>query len=424
MLSDLPRRRLAGARMLVVEDNVINQDLAVELLTDAGMVVTVAGDGREALALLERQEFDGVLMDCQMPVLDGYETTRAIRAQPHLRHLPVIALTTNVMAGDRERAFASGMNDHVPKPIDVDRLFEAIARWVRAPATAQAAARSDPGSDAGAPGYAGDPIAPTADDELRPRYERLAGARLLLAEDNTINQELIVELLGDAGVEVVVAVDGTEALARLAHERFDGVLMDCQMPGLDGYEAARRLRAMPSCRELPIIAMTASATAGDREKALAAGMNDHIAKPFDVPTMFETIARWVRPAAPATTPAALKTPSSPDALPGLDAGLGRANAGGSDKLYRRLLVKFRGGQANFAAQFRDARDRGDAAATVRIVHGLCAMSANLGAVEVERAAQALEEACTRDADAATVARLLDEVQARLRPLIAGLQALE
>jgi len=202
------------------------------------------------------------------------------------------------------------------------------------------------------------------------------------------------------------------------------VLMDCQMPGLDGYEAARRLRAMPSCRELPIIAMTASATAGDREKALAAGMNDHIAKPFDVPTMFETIARWVRPAAPATTPAALKTPSSPDALPGLDAGLGRANAGGSDKLYRRLLVKFRGGQANFAAQFRDARDRGDAAATVRIVHGLCAMSANLGAVEVERAAQALEEACTRDADAATVARLLDEVQARLRPLIAGLQALE
>ncbi|HKX41828.1 MAG TPA: response regulator, partial [Burkholderiaceae bacterium] len=129
-MPNIHHRHLAGARVLLVEDNVVNQELAVELLTDAGIVVSVAADGREALAWLARQEFDGVLMDCHMPVLDGYDATRAIRAQPRLQNLPVIALTTNVQPADRERALAAGMNDHIPKPIDVERMFETIARWV------------------------------------------------------------------------------------------------------------------------------------------------------------------------------------------------------------------------------------------------------------------------------------------------------
>ena len=416
-MPNIHHRHLAGARVLLVEDNVVNQELAVELLTDAGIVVSVAADGREALAWLARQEFDGVLMDCHMPVLDGYDATRAIRAQPRLRNLPVIALTTNVQPADRERALAAGMNDHIPKPIDVERMFETIARWVRPSIRPDAAARDV----ARAPDRAGDPAGPSPGDALPRRDERLAGTRLLLAEDNTINQDLIVELLGDAGVEVVVAADGAEALRRLAHERFDGVLMDCQMPGLDGYEAARRIRTMPQCRQLPIIAMTASATAGDRERALAAGMNDHIAKPIDVPAMFDTIVRWVRPADAAVAP---QMPRALSALVGIDASKGRANAGGSDRLYRRLLVKFRSAQATFAAQFIAARERGDAAAMQRIAHSLRSMSESLGAIDVQRAAQALGDACTREADAATLDRLLDDVEARLQPVMAGLQGLE
>jgi CheY-like chemotaxis protein len=123
--------RLVGARILLVEDNALNQELAVALLSGAGIEVTVAGDGRQALDRIARQRFDAVLMDCQMPQLDGYETTRLLRLQPLLRELPIIAMTANVMSGDRERAIAAGMNDHVAKPINVDDLFATLARWIR-----------------------------------------------------------------------------------------------------------------------------------------------------------------------------------------------------------------------------------------------------------------------------------------------------
>ena len=126
----------------------------------------------------------------------------------------------------------------------------------------------------------------------------LRGARLLLVDDNPINREVAESLLQSAGVTVAVACNGQEALEMLERERYDGVLMDCQMPVLDGYEATRRLRRQPQWQDLPVIAMTANAMVGDREKALAAGKNDHIAKPIRVDEMYGTLARWVRPAAP------------------------------------------------------------------------------------------------------------------------------
>jgi CheY-like chemotaxis protein len=125
---------------------------------------------------------------------------------------------------------------------------------------------------------------------------RLAGARLLLVEDNDMNQELAMELLQNAGMEVVLANHGREALEILAQDqRFDGVLMDCQMPVMDGYAATLEIRKNPAFKDLPIIAMTANAMAGDREKVLEAGMWDHIAKPLNVGEMFATIARWIKP---------------------------------------------------------------------------------------------------------------------------------
>jgi len=125
------RAVVSGARVLLVEDNAINRELALELLSAAGVVVSVAGDGREALDMLERQHFDAVLMDCLMPVMDGYAATRALRLRPELRALPVIALTANAMVGDRDKALAAGMNDHIAKPIKLEQLFATLARWVR-----------------------------------------------------------------------------------------------------------------------------------------------------------------------------------------------------------------------------------------------------------------------------------------------------
>lgn len=133
---------VSGARVLLVEDNLINRELAVELLSAAGVAVSVASDGREALDMLERQPFDAVLMDCLMPVMDGYAATRALRLRPELRALPVIALTANAMVGDRDKALAAGMNDHIAKPIKLDELFATLARWVR-PAGTVAAESND-----------------------------------------------------------------------------------------------------------------------------------------------------------------------------------------------------------------------------------------------------------------------------------------
>jgi CheY-like chemotaxis protein len=124
---------LKGARILLVEDNAVNRELAVELLHRAGVTVTVARDGREALDVLDREAFDGVLMDCQMPVMDGYAATRALRQRPGLQALPVIAMTANAMVGDREKALEAGMNDHVAKPVRFDDLLAALLRWVRVP---------------------------------------------------------------------------------------------------------------------------------------------------------------------------------------------------------------------------------------------------------------------------------------------------
>jgi CheY-like chemotaxis protein len=121
---------LEGARILLVEDNEINREIATELLRGTGALITVACNGQEALEAVADQKFDAVLMDCQMPVMDGYAATRALRKKDHLRDLPVIALTANTMTGDREAALAAGMNDHIAKPIRIPDLLATLARWL------------------------------------------------------------------------------------------------------------------------------------------------------------------------------------------------------------------------------------------------------------------------------------------------------
>jgi len=124
---------------------------------------------------------------------------------------------------------------------------------------------------------------------------KLKGVHILLVEDNEINREVVLDLLAQEGITVAVATNGRQALEVLARERFDCVLMDCQMPEMDGFTATRELRKQPGLHDLPVIALTASAMVGDREKALAAGMNDHIAKPIIIDEMFATLARWIVP---------------------------------------------------------------------------------------------------------------------------------
>jgi CheY-like chemotaxis protein len=227
---------------------------------------------------------------------------------------------------------------------------------------------------------------------------RLRGLRVLLVEDNEVNQELALELLTGAGMVVDLAVNGREALERLDTATYDGVLMDCQMPVMDGYEATEALRRDPRFADLPVIAMTANAMAGDRERCLAAGMNDHLTKPIETTEMFGLLARWLRPEAlddpePAAVPMA---PVADAAWLGLlsryDTRSGLVRTQGDVGLYRRLLRKFADGQRGFPQQFSSALAGRDAAAPTRLAHTLKGLAATLGAEALAGAAGALEQA--------------------------------
>jgi len=264
-------------------------------------------------------------------------------------------------------------------------------------------------------------------DNTEDVMQQLAGTRVLLVEDNDLNQELAQELLQDAGMKVVIANHGQEALDILAKDvTFDGILMDCQMPVMDGYAATREIRKNPAFKDTPIIAMTANAMAGDREKVIEAGMNDHIAKPLDVNQMFATLSRWVAPkgvavraVAPGARPATPGSEALPD-LPGIDKAAGMATAG-NIKLYTRLLIMFRERMASFAVDFAAARIDADTTAAMRSAHTLKGSAGSIGAKGIQKAAAQLEHACQENHPKDTIDALLQATLSELGPVVDGLQ---
>jgi CheY-like chemotaxis protein len=206
--------------------------------------------------------------------------------------------------------------------------------------------------------------------------------------------------------------------------------MDCQMPVMDGYTATREIRKNPAFKVLPIIAMTANAMAGDREKVIEAGMNDHIAKPLNVAEMYATIAKWVKPAvvpdAVAGTEKAGKQPKKQPVgglptLPGIDVTAGMATTMNNEKLYTRMLIKFRDSQGAFSDLFAAARQDSDPTAAERAAHTLKGTAGNIGARAVQAAAGELEQACHAGKKAAAIDKALATVLTELEPVMAGLQ---
>jgi signal transduction histidine kinase/CheY-like chemotaxis protein len=257
---------------------------------------------------------------------------------------------------------------------------------------------------------------------------RLRGARVLLVEDNRINQELVVELLGGQGVQVTVAENGREALSLLERRPFDGVLMDVQMPVMDGYRATEKIRAQRRFAELPIIAMTANAMEADRQRALDAGMNDYLAKPIDIDEAFIRLAHWIKPRTGGPTVAEVVGAAGEDAdelpaLPGVDTDVGLAVARGKTGLYRRLLRQVRDRYRDFERQFTAALSDDDPEAATRLAHSLKGVAANIGATDLGRAAEALEKACLAG-DAQHIERDLASLLDELRPLIDAMAALD
>jgi PAS domain S-box-containing protein len=417
-----PRRmftadELLGIRVLVVDDNASAREILSCMARSFGVEVDVADSGPAALRLLVEAEqkalpYDLVLMDWRMPSMDGVETVRQMRSS-NLEHTPSVIMVTAFGREEvREQAERQGVQLPLvlTKPVTPSTLLEAIASVLgKAPlANTRASERSGQSSSAMA---------------------SLKGARLLLVEDNELNRELASELLQEAGIELCQAVDGQQALDLLEHDAdFDGVLMDCQMPVMDGYTATRRIRQQPRFAELPVIAMTANAMAGDREKALASGMNDHIPKPLNVNEMFATLAKWIKPRGGRSSmpPAASATPVAdalPSSLEGIDLAAGLATCMGKHELYLRLLRKFHAGQAGFREQFQAALGDSDATAAERLAHSLRGSAGNIGAKALAQAAAALELACQAGEPGAVLEARLQDLETCLQPVLAALSGL-
>jgi CheY-like chemotaxis protein len=278
---------MRGARVLVVDDNPSARLVLADMCRVLGFDVETAGGGDEALRCVYEADaadrpYRLLLLDWRMPGMDGIECADMISHGHSLRHpAPVVLMVTAFsrdealrQLADRQLAVGALLN----KPVTPSSLVDACTDALVPPVAVQGPAPMPAGQ------------APAQ------RLNGLAGARVLLVEDNLINQELATELLTREGIIVSVAGDGRQALELLDRERFDAVLMDCQMPVMDGYEATRALRQRQGMQTLPVIAMTANAMVGDREAALDAGMNDHVPKPFKVDDLMSVLRRWIVPA--------------------------------------------------------------------------------------------------------------------------------
>jgi signal transduction histidine kinase/DNA-binding response OmpR family regulator len=265
-------------RVLVVDDNATNRSILEETLVSWRMKPTLVGCGREALERMLKahqadRPYDLVLLDCRMPDQDGFAVAEEIKQHPELRNASIMMLSSAEQSSDVARCEELGIAAHLVKPIGQSELFDTILRVLRL-------------STIAAETILRKPQAETGPDDAR-------ALDILVAEDNTINQNLAVRLLEKHGHRVVVADNGIETIALCERQTFDLVLMDVQMPGMSGIEAtvAIRVRELETGQHLPIVAMTAHAMKGDRERCLEAGMDDYIPKPIEAQQLYEVIAR-------------------------------------------------------------------------------------------------------------------------------------
>jgi PAS domain S-box-containing protein len=392
---------LRGRRVLVVDDNACARELLADMCTSLRFDIDTAADGHTALNMAQRADADDkpyglVLLDWKMPGLDGIECARLLDLENRRHAAPTVLMVTAFSRDEAQLRLAQrqvSVGALLTKPVTPSTLLDACNEALGL----------------------GQPRAPRAkrrQEALSGHQARLRGAQILLVEDNPINREIALSVLGSADIVVSVACDGQEALQMLARQRFDGVLMDCQMPVMDGYEATRALRQQPQWHELPVIAMTANALVGDRDKVLAAGMNDHVAKPINVDELFATLARWIHPPA-----------AAPDELPAIDRQAGITSTMGNEDLYLRLMRMFRDREADFEQRFRAARAAGEMAAAMRMAHDLKNVAGTLAVRAVHHAAAELERACLDEVDDEGIEPLLRNVERLLRPVMAELLAL-
>lgn len=383
-----PRRaapnNLRERPVLVVDDSETSRELLCTLLSGWSIPVTAVGSAEEALALLEQRNhaagqdpFGMIVLDWMLPGMDGIAAAERIRARAETRSLPIIMISAYAGKEEEARCAEIGVNVFLPKPITASSLFNSLVE---------------------AQGARAHTVRRALDLPLEREFE---GVRALLAEDNEANQMVAMELLSRLGIDLEIANNGREAIdmARQDPGRYAAILMDMQMPEMDGLEATRRLREDVSFKSIPIIAMTANAMKQDLDACIAAGMNDHITKPVDRAAMLTTLRKWLpsgkqggrRSSAPGQSASIHSTDSIP-ALDGLNLAGAMARLGLEFASLRKMLIRFADGQKQTLDELAAAVRSADHSAVARLAHAIAGAAGNLGADELRATAKTLEQA--------------------------------
>jgi len=450
---------LIGKRVLVVDDNAIAREIFHELLVSMSFDVALATSGEEGISKLEEASeadpFDLVVVDWKMPGMDGIDTSRKIRNlksvssqadQAQIRNVKIIMATAYDLEEVVQQAGQVGINGFVAKPVNPSTLFDVIMETF------------GKGSPGGAHGR--------GKEDTVEGTDQIQGARILLVEDNEINQQVAQEILEGSGFVVEIANDGQEGVTMFKESEYDVVLMDINMPVMDGLEATRRIREWEEERHkgteaqrdkvdelstrserIAIVAMTASAMTQDIELTREAGMDDHVAKPIDVKQLFSTLVQWIEPGERApglngkkrhkgteaqrhkveTAEKALGIGGEeailPDVLPGINIEKGLKTVIGNEKLYRNLLGKFLESNGSVMTEIKDTLKSGDMETAARLAHTVKGVAGNLGAEALFPVAADLEKAIKQE-EMDGLDGLIDSFETQLNIVMGGIQELE
>jgi PAS domain S-box-containing protein len=395
----LPTVDLRGMRVLVVDDSEFSRNILKRMLTSFTFDVNTVASGEEALDELMRAidskdeaSYRLVLMDWKMPGLNGIDTAKMIGSGPVTKDTPIIIMVTAYGKEEvRRKAEETGIKSFLIKPVSNSLLYNTIMEVFGKPSTIPQRRHRT-----------------MHEDSVPAEVSRLRGARVLLAEDNEINQQVVLELLEKVGIEVTVAENGKEAVEKVHSDSFDLVLMDIQMPGMNGLEATITIRKEARFKELPIIAVTAQAMSGDREKCLEAGMDDYISKPIEPLNLYTVLIQWIKNIDVSTErvrgESSVRVPGIgnvvassvemlPD-LPGIDTKEGLGRFSGNTKSYLAMLKKFKDSYSDSAAEVRRAFEKNDMDGAIFVVHSVMGVAGNLGAKELNEAAAKLQTSLT------------------------------
>jgi two-component system sensor histidine kinase/response regulator len=388
---------LRDRQALIVEDTDSSRELLETFFASFGIPHASVDSAERALELLQNRNgpegtnpFGLVLLDWHLPGINGLDAAARIRSLKQTHDLPIILMSAFAGKEEEARCTEVGVNAFLLKPITPSSLYNSI---LEAKGLRQMLPPHEGGTD-------------TADE--------FTGVRILLAEDNVTNQFVALELLGGLGIELEIAVNGIEAVEMVRKKRYDAVLMDMQMPEMDGLEATRQIRADPAFSDLPIIAMTANAMKADVDACLAAGMNHFVSKPVERGALVQSLRRWLPARAarsdgrqpggrketgllvPESVPAITGLPSADlgqsamPSLPGIDIAGSVKRLGIPFERLRPLLLRFADGQQKLLEKLRVAVAVADLAETHHQAHALAGAAGNLGADALREAARALE----------------------------------